>query len=352
MEKGVNAGVYGASAVLIFMDGMKEISQLVDAMRAHEVLGDRQRVRLCPLHSSLSTEDQRAVFVVPPEGITKIVIATNIAETSITINDISYCIDCGTHKEMTYDSSKGMSALTRSRCARSNAKQRAGRAGRVRSGICFHLFMRKEWDSMRESQLPEMLRCPLENIALRIKILKLGNIRDFLNLAIEPPSKNDVTHVLDVLSRLQALEVEDKREELTPLGFHLARLPLDPRLSRMLIYGSIFRCLKPILIIAACLERSPFYAPMDARDEADAQRRSFCATSDHIANLNAYLEWEKVASNTSKWSAAEKRFGKEHFLSLRHCEMQKACTPIQAESGRYFFFEFGREKEYDAQAGI
>jgi len=183
-------------------------------MRSHPVLCDLQKYRILPLHSQLPTQEQRAVFLVPPEGTTKIVLSTNIAETSVTINDISVVVDAGTHKEMQYvpfcifaalqfcsfasvavvigsdtlkletfvfftlsnryDPSVGMSCLREVRVSKANAAQRAGRAGRVREGFTYHLFLRHEEEEMPAQQLPEMLRCPLESIALRIKTLRLG----------------------------------------------------------------------------------------------------------------------------------------------------------------------------------
>ena len=109
--KGKNAGMHGASAILIFLPGLKEITDLFACMKAHDVLRDESKYRILPLHSALSTDDQKAVFLVPPQGTTKIVLSTNIAETSVTINDISCVIDCGTHKEMQYDPACSMSCL-------------------------------------------------------------------------------------------------------------------------------------------------------------------------------------------------------------------------------------------------
>ena len=111
------------------------------------------------------------VFVVPPAGVTKIVISTNIAETSVTIDDITCVIDCGTHKEMQYNVNLGMSCLVQTRLSKANAAQRAGRAGRVRKGYCYHLFHSIECKTMAAQQLPEMLRCPLESVCLHIKQL-------------------------------------------------------------------------------------------------------------------------------------------------------------------------------------
>jgi HrpA-like RNA helicase len=145
---GKNAGVYGASAILVFLPGLAEITDCLAALRAHPILSDFEKYRILPLHSQLPTQEQRAVFIVPPKGTTKIVLSTNIAETSVTINDISVVIDAGTHKEMQYDPSVGMSCLREVRVSKANALQRAGRAGRVREGFTYHLFLRHEETEM------------------------------------------------------------------------------------------------------------------------------------------------------------------------------------------------------------
>ena len=139
--KGKNAGLHGASAILVFLPGLAEITDCLTAMREHPVLSDVNKYRILPLHSQLPTQEQRAVFIVPPQGTTKIVLSTNIAETSVTINDISVVVDAGTHKEMQYDPSVGMSCLREVRVSKANAAQRAGRAGRVREGFTYHLFL-------------------------------------------------------------------------------------------------------------------------------------------------------------------------------------------------------------------
>ena len=168
---------------------------------------------------------------------------------------------------MQYDPRVGMSCLREVRVSKANASQRAGRAGRVREGFTYHLFLRQENEEMPDQQLPEMLRCPLESIALRIKTLRLGTITSFLAKAIEPPTRESIEHVIAVLSGLTALDTvgllgdaetkmkggkknttssavaakgekeEEEYEELTPLGVLLANLPVDPRIGKMMLYG-------------------------------------------------------------------------------------------------------------------
>jgi hypothetical protein len=185
-------------AVLVFLPGLAEITDLIKAMQENPLLGQANKYLLYPLHSALSTQDQRMVFLTPPVGVTKIVVSTNIAETSVTIDDITVVVDCGTHKEMQYDPTAGMSCLVETRLSKANALQRAGRAGRVRAGSCYHIYLRKEEAEMAAQQLPEMLRCTLESVCLRIKILRLGRIKEFLAQAMEPPTPVLTTPLLSL----------------------------------------------------------------------------------------------------------------------------------------------------------
>lgn len=360
--RGHNAGLYGASAILVFMPGMGEITKLLEAMQRDQTLGDASSFRLLPLHSSLSTAEQKAVFVVPPKGVTKVVLSTNIAETSVTINDISCVVDCGTHKEMCYDPILGMSCLREVRVAQANASQRAGRAGRVRKGYTYHLFMKKELETMPSQQAPEMLRCPLESIALRIKALKLGTIKGFLSKAIEPPSAQAIDHVIAVLTGLSALSTTprikatatsaavESVEALTPLGHHLSALPVDPRIAKMMIYGGVFRCVEPTLVIAASLAyRSPFFSPMDKRQESDAAKKRFASDSDHILVLNAHQQW--IAAR-GMGRQEERAFLRDNFLSgqtLRMIDkMKNQFMRLMREIG---FYDRRKHEEHNLNSG-
>jgi HrpA-like RNA helicase len=390
-------------AILVFLPGLKEI------MSAHETLADcavfqqgANRDWLLPLHSTLSSEDQRKIFNRPPPGVTKVVLATNIAETSITIDDVVFVVDTGRMKETRYDPDRKMASLEECLVSRANAKQRAGRAGRVRPGLAIHLFTSHTAVRMPHQQLPEIKRVPLEQLCLRIKVLGFsGGIRTVLvstthtvlllspfrcvridlilrvtvcaracvlpglgqNKLVEPPDPQAVAASIASLEELQALRVvhpagRPLEEELTALGHHLARLPVDARIGKMLIYGAMFCCLDPVLTIAAALSyRSPFVAPFDKRDQADAAKMSFategtvvcthcelrlpaasesdriythvcvcvcvCAYvcvhvtsgSDHLTLWTAYREWDKL-SMRDKFG-----FCRDNFLSHKSLQM-------------------------------
>ena len=307
-------------AILVFMPGLAEISKL------HDLCSSNQKIRdatggaqyLIGLHSSLSTSEQRVIFEHPPKGTRKVVIATNIAETSITIDDVVYVIDSGKCKENGYDPNTRMQLLMERWVSRASAKQRRGRAGRVAAGRCFRLYTRLYHDAgFAEHTLPEIKRVPLEGLCLQIQLQKMaGGIAGFLGKALEPPEGDAVTSAIKTLKQIGAL---NEKENLTALGQHLATLPVDVRVGKMLLYGAVLGCLSPVLTIAAVLGgRSPFVAPLEKRDEADAAKRMFAEDqSDHLTCLNAYTAWVDAKS---LGKSTEMQFTRENFLSFRALE--------------------------------
>ncbi|KAF3776772.1 DExH-box ATP-dependent RNA helicase [Nymphaea thermarum] len=207
----------------------------------------------------------------------KIVLATNIAESSITIDDVVYVIDCGKAKETSYDALNKLACLLPSWVSKASAHQRRGRAGRVHPGVCFRLYPKLIYEAMSEYQLPEILRTPLQELCLTIKSLQLGCISSFIAKALQPPDSLSLQNAIDLLKTIGAF---DDMEELTPLGRHLCTLPLDPNIGKMLLFGSIFQCLDPALTIAAALaHRDPFVLPINRKEEADEAKRFFAGDS-------------------------------------------------------------------------
>lgn len=310
---------YPPGAVLVFMPGLAEIKMLYEQLQSNRMFNNRSKSRcvVYPLHSSLSNEEQQAVFTRPPKDVTKVIISTNIAETSVTIDDVVYVIDSGKMKEKRYDASRSMESLEDSWVSRANALQRQGRAGRVASGVCFHLFTSHCFEhQLAEQQLPEIQRVPLEQLCLRIKILDLFADRSLASVfsrLIEPPVPASVEAAEQRLQDLGALTPD---ELLTPLGYHLACLPVDVRIGKLMLFGAIFRCLDPALTIAASLAfKSPFVSPWDKREEANEKKLNFAlANSDHLALLQAYKGWCTAAKNGNQ---AGFRYCRENFLSGR-----------------------------------
>ncbi|KAK3581847.1 hypothetical protein CHS0354_009735 [Potamilus streckersoni] len=313
-----------AGAILIFLPGYAEIQTLYDMLQANKNFGfhrNKAKYRIIPLHSTLSSQEQHAVFARPPEGMRKIVIATNIAETSITIDDIVWVIDSGKMKEKRYDQSKGMESLETIWVSRANALQRMGRAGRVQEGVCFHLFTGHRFEHhLQDQPVPEIQRAPLEQIVLRIRmldILKKLDVVEVLNKLIEPPEEKSI---LAAISRLQHLGALDEKGELSPLGYHLGSLPVDVRIGKLMLLGAMFRCLDSALTIAACLSfKSPFVAPFGKKEEATQKKQEFAeGNSDHLTMLSAYRKWQDARKAGSH---AAYSFCQENFLSQRTLEM-------------------------------
>ncbi|TKA30499.1 hypothetical protein B0A50_02727 [Salinomyces thailandicus] len=299
-----------SKAILIFLPGIAEIRQLNDMLTSHAAFGKGWRIH--PLHSSFSSEDQQSAFDIPPPGQRKIVLATNIAETGITIPDVTCVVDTGKHKEMRFDEKRQMSRLILSFIARANAKQRRGRAGRVQEGICFHLFTKYRHDEiMAENQTPEMLRLSLQDLVMRVKICKLGGIEQALSAALDPPSTRNIRRAIDALIEVDALT---SNEELTPLGQQLAKLPLDAQLGKLILLASVFGCLDFALTAAATLtSKSPFLNPMHAKKQADTVRLGFKrGDSDLLTAYNAYSAWRKVCTTSGM---SEYQFCNKNFLS-------------------------------------
>ncbi|KAH7148958.1 P-loop containing nucleoside triphosphate hydrolase protein [Dactylonectria macrodidyma] len=301
-----------SKAILVFLPGIAEIRTLNDAL-----LGDPRFSKewlVYPLHSTIATEDQESAFLVPPPGIRKIVLATNIAETGITIPDVTCVIDTGKHREMRFDERRQLSRLIDTFISRANAKQRRGRAGRVQEGLCFHMFTKYRHDTlMSDQQTPEMLRLSLQDLAIRVKICKIGGIEETLGSALDPPSAKNMRRAIDALVDVRALTAA---EELTPLGHQLARLPLDVFLGKLILLGVVFKCLDMAITVAAILSsKSPFSAPFGQRAQADNARMLFRrGDSDLLTIYNAYLAWKRVCQSTGG-AGKEFQFCRKNFLS-------------------------------------
>ncbi|XP_010256331.1 PREDICTED: DExH-box ATP-dependent RNA helicase DExH7, chloroplastic isoform X1 [Nelumbo nucifera] len=317
---------YPAGSILVFLPGVAEIYTLLDKLVASYQFGGLCSEWLLPLHSSLSSTDQRKVFRQPPENIRKVIVATDIAETSITIDDVVYVVDCGKHKESRYNPQKKLSSMVEDWISQANAKQRRGRAGRVKPGICFCLYTCHRIENlMRPFQVPEMLRMPLIELCLQIKSLYLGFIKPFLLKAIDPPREEAITSAITMLYEVGALE---GNEELTPLGYHLAKLPVDVLIGKMMLYGAIFGCLSPILSISAFLSyKSPFVYPKDEKQNIERAKISLLTDrldgtsgsdegerqSDHLLMVVAYKRWVKIL--LEKGARAAQNFCNSYFLS-------------------------------------
>ncbi|XP_057995987.1 DExH-box ATP-dependent RNA helicase DExH5, mitochondrial isoform X2 [Hevea brasiliensis] len=294
-------------AVLVFMTGWDDISSLKDKLLSHPILGDPSQVLLLACHGSMASSEQRLIFDEPKDGVRKIVLATNITETSITINDVVFVLDCGKAKETSYDALNNTPCLLPSWISKVSAQQRRGRAGRVQPGECYHLYPRCVYEAFAEYQLPEILRTPLQSLCLQIKSLKLRSISEFLSRALQSPELLAVQNAIEYLKIIGAL---DENENLTVLGRYLTMLPMEPKLGKMLVLGAIFNCLDPILTVVAGLSvRDPFLTPMDKKDLAEAAKSQFSRDySDHLALVRAYEGWKDAERDFAGYDYCWKNF--------------------------------------------
>lgn len=298
-------------AILVFVSGVGEIRSASEAIERF-VAAAGHKATVLPLHANLSPQEQRLVF--EPTRHTKVVVATNVAETSITIPDISYVVDSGKVKENRWDPALGLNRLEEVWASRAAARQRRGRAGRVRQGECFRLYSRHtEQTLMPGNQTPEMLRTPLHNLILSVMATTAPeptrgdtpkkdmsrtatslpdprkDVKAFLLQALSPPKIEHIDAALRDLIDAGALHPSrgvGSHGSLTALGRHLASLPLDLRLGKMLILGGLFGCLDPALTIAAFMTSKPiFVAPFEKRDEANR----YVPVSAHFQKFYCYL---------------------------------------------------------------
>uniref|UniRef100_A0A8D3A4X8 RNA helicase n=1 Tax=Scophthalmus maximus TaxID=52904 RepID=A0A8D3A4X8_SCOMX len=299
-------------AVLVFLPGLAHIQQLYDLLSSDKRFRDKKRYKTVALHSTLSSKDQAAAFTVPPAGVRKIVLSTNIAETGVTIPDVVFVIDAGKTKENKYHESSQMSSLVETFVSKASALQRQGRAGRVRNGFCFRLYPKYRFDAFMDYSIPEILRVPLEELCLHIMKCQYGSPEDFLSRALDAPQPQSVSNAINLLRKIGACHPSDHL--LTPLGHHLASLPVNVKIGKMLIYGAILGCLEPIATIAAAItEKSPFSTPMNRKEEANLAKAALAlANSDHLTIYNAYLGWK---NSQTEGQRTEMSYCRKHFLN-------------------------------------
>uniref|UniRef100_A0A8C1ISF0 ATP-dependent RNA helicase TDRD9 n=1 Tax=Cyprinus carpio TaxID=7962 RepID=A0A8C1ISF0_CYPCA len=238
-------------SVLVFLPGLAEIQYMKEAL-AKLV---RKRLQVYPLHSTVTLEEQNGVFLVPVPGYRKIILSTNIAESSVTVPDVKYVIDFCLVRQLVCDKETNYRCLRITWASKTSCNQRRGRAGRVSKGFCYRLVSRHFWEhEIPDFTIPEMLRSPLASTLLKVKLLDMGDPRSVLSTALTPPNLNDIERTVLQLKQIGALSVQSNSQrqfdgELTFLGRVLAHLPVDLQLGKLIVFGHVFGCLEECLII-------------------------------------------------------------------------------------------------------
>ncbi|AWP15110.1 putative pre-mRNA-splicing factor ATP-dependent RNA helicase DHX16 [Scophthalmus maximus] len=295
---------------LVFLTGQEEIEACCELLQERcRRLGSKiAELLVLPIYANLPSDMQAKIFNPTPPGARKVVVATNIAETSLTIDGIIYVIDPGFCKQKSYNARTGMESLIVTPCSRASANQRAGRAGRVAAGKCFRLYTAWAFKhEMEETTVPEIQRTNLGNVVLLLKSLGINDLIHFDFM--DPPPHETLVLALEQLYALGAL---NHLGELTKLGRRMAELPVDPMLSKMILASEQYKCSEEVLSIAAMLSvnNSIFYRPKDKVVHADNARMNFVVPGgDHLVLLNVYTQWVESGFST-QWCY-------ENFIQFR-----------------------------------
>ena len=318
------------SAILVFLPGWGEISEFGLLLESTPPFLNEKSYLILPMHSGIPSSEQRKVLEVPPEGVRKIVLSTNIAETSITIEDIAFVVDTGKAKEKSYDPHLKTSTLQTAWISHASAKQRRGRAGRTKAGVAFHLFSKRRYKSMRPFLESELLRTPLEEMCLLCKKLGLapGGIEDddgvpaFLAKAMSAPHPKSVSNALELLVDLGAME--PVTNNLTTLGLCLSTISLEPRVGKMVIWSHLLGCSRAAVDMAVAMSyKSPFVMPPPhQRRAADMSKVELSqnSESDQITLINVLRLRDQFAKGRGPGSAYFS-FCRRNFLSASTLDM-------------------------------
>lgn len=305
--------------VLVFLPGWEEISSvqriLLDG-RLPLNFSDETKYNIHVLHSTIPLAEQQVIFDPPLKGVRRVILATNIAETSVTIPDVVYVLDTAKIKELRFDPDRHISSLVSAWVGSSNLNQRAGRAGRHRPGEYYGLLSKTRAEKLHPHQTVEMKRVDLSNVVMHVKALSFPGMEaeEVLAATIEPPAADRVAAAMKALQMVGAL---DHRKNLTSLGRVLLQLPVDVQMGRLVLYGVFFRCLDKALSLAAILtNRDPFFSPIHLKAEAAAVKATWSPKefrSDALTILNAYDAWHEMYLNGAHARAS--RFCTDNFLS-------------------------------------
>jgi ATP-dependent RNA helicase DDX35 len=288
--------------ILVFFTGREEIETAIQmiADRAASIPSHAKTLQPLPLYAGLSTDQQMYVFEPAAENARKIILATNIAEASVTIEGIVYVIDCGFVKLRAYNPRTGIETLTATPVSKASATQRSGRAGRTKPGKCYRLYTEQDFNALDEATIPEIQRSNLAPVVLQLKALGVDNVVRF-DYITPPPSEL----LIRAMELLFSLGVVDDYAKLTkPLGFRLAELAVEPMMGKALLSAQSFGCLSEILTIAAMtnLQGSVWFHHDGEKKKTETARHKFAAEEgDHLTLLNVYQTFITKGKKDAKW---------------------------------------------------
>ncbi|TDH65178.1 hypothetical protein CCR75_005900 [Bremia lactucae] len=305
LEEKMNGG-----SILVFLTGQEDIETLETLLEdyARSLPADVLKLMVCSIFAAMPREQQMKVFEPAPDGVRKVILATNIAETSITINGVRFVVDTGLVKQRSFVASSGMEMLQTESVSRAQAWQRTGRAGREAPGICYRLFPEDTFEQLPERAVPDIQRVSLEIVVLQLKCMGIDDVLGFE--FIEKPLK---TSLIKALEKLFALGALDNKGKLTTLGRHMAGLPVEPMYAVMLLKATELGCAEEALSVVAMLSvESIFYSPRDRKAEAAQSRAQFVGfEGDQITLLNVYNGYTLCSvKQRNKWC-------RDHFINHR-----------------------------------
>ncbi|MFZ1538621.1 MAG: ATP-dependent RNA helicase HrpA, partial [Chromatiaceae bacterium] len=328
----------GRGDVLVFLSGEREIRETAETLRKHHP----PSTEILPLYARQSPAEQARVF--QAHGTRRVVLATNVAETSLTVPGIHYVIDPGFARISRYSHRGKVQRLPVERVSQASANQRRGRCGRVAAGICIRLYTQDNFESRTEFTEPEIHRANLAAVILQMKLLGFGEIESFP--FVDPP---DARLVADGYRTLEELAALDGQGRLTPLGQHLARLPLDPRIGRILLASAELGCLTEMLVIVAALSvQDPRERPQENRQAADGIHATFNhEDSDFLAFLNLWRFLESARPHLTRNKF--RKLCQRHFLSWnRVLEWRDVHTQLHAQMAELGFKVNEKPAGYEA----
>ncbi|VEU36988.1 unnamed protein product [Pseudo-nitzschia multistriata] len=312
--------------ILVFLTGEAEIEQACEEIREKGRAMDSELV-VYPLYSSLPPEQQRKIFSAAPGPRTpggkpgrKVVVSTNIAETSLTIDGIVYVVDPGFSKQKVFNPRIRVESLLVSPISRASAKQRAGRAGRTRPGKCFRLYTEKSfYDDLQETTYPEILRSKMSSVVLTLKKLGIDDLVHFDFL--DPPAPETLMRALELLNYLGALDDEG---EMTEIGYQMSELPLDPQLAKLILVSPDYGCSAEIVTIVACLSVPQiFLRPRESAKQADEAKAQFSHhESDHLTLLRAFNEYDQIPDNEKRQWCWDNFISERSMISVMNVRRQ------------------------------